>query len=166
MQQVAGAAELSLRAVARQVGVSPTAVYRHFPDKVALLRAVANAGLAQLGAAQRAAFDAAGGGKAGFAATGVAYVRFAIDNPALFRLIFAKPVGDAMEQATGDDDDAMTFLLANAAQLAPGGHDPQVFALQAWSVAHGLAMLMLDGQVPVDWTLATRVIDAHAMLGQ
>lgn len=166
LEQVGGADGLSLRAVARAVGVSPTAVYRHFPDKGALLGAVADAGLAQLGAAQRAAFDAAGGGARGFNATGVAYVRFAIANPALFRLIFAKPVRDAMRHATGERDDAMTFLLANAAQLAPAGYDAQVFALQAWSIAHGLAMLMLDGQVPVDWAMAARVIDAHAMLGQ
>ena len=162
LTQVGQADDLSLRAVARHVGVSATAVYRHFPDKGALLTAVANAGLARLGEAQRAAFDTAGGGLIGFAATGLAYVRFAIDNPALFRLIFAKPVGDAMRHATGAPDDAMTFLLANAAALAPPGVDAQVFALQAWSVAHGLALLMLDGQVPVDWALAARVIDAHA----
>lgn len=160
---VAEADELSLRAVARRVGVSATAVYRHFPDKGALLAAVAGAGLMELGAAQRAAFTAAGGGVAGFNATGVAYVRFALDHPSLFRLIFARPIGDAMAKAGGDD--AMTFLLANAAALAPRGIDAQVFALQAWSLAHGLALLMLDGQVPVDLDLAARVIDAHAMVG-
>jgi AcrR family transcriptional regulator len=157
---------LSLRAVARQVGVSATAVYRHFPDKQALLAAVASAGLEQLGAAQRAAFEAAGGGLAGFNATGVAYVRFAFDNPALFRLIFAQPAGEAMREAADVSDDAMTFLLANAAALAPEGVDARVFALQAWSIAHGLAMLILDGLVPVDWAIVRQVIDAHAMAGQ
>lgn len=62
--------DLSLREVARQVGVSATAVYRHFPDKAALMAALAAAGLDMLGAAQHAAFDAAGGGAAGFLATG------------------------------------------------------------------------------------------------
>ncbi|WP_425229450.1 TetR/AcrR family transcriptional regulator [Sphingomonas sp.] len=163
---VAEADELSLRAVARRVGVSATAVYRHFPDKDALLTAIAKAGLAQLGAAQHAAYDAAGGGAAGFNATGVAYVRFALANPALFRLIYAQPLDHAMASGVGgDDDDAMTFLLANAAALAPGGVDTRVFALQAWSVAHGLAMLMLDGAVPVDESMIARVVDAHAMLG-
>ena len=156
---VAEADELSLREVARRVGVSATAVYRHFPDKAALLAAVAAAGLDRLGEAQRAAFDAAGGGAAGFNATGVAYVRFALDHPRLFRLIFAQPVGDAM----GGSNDAMRFLLANATALAPPGTDAGVFALQAWSLAHGLALLMLDGQVPVDLAVAARVIDVHAM---
>lgn len=163
LASVGEADALSLRAVARRVGVSATAVYRHFPDKQALLTAVAAAGLDRLGAAQRVAYDAAGGGASGFGATGVAYVRFALSHPALFRLIFSQPAGNAM--AGGAGDDAMTFLLDNAARLAPPGADPKLFALQAWSGAHGLAMLMLDGQVPADEALIARVIDAHAMLG-
>ncbi len=162
LAQVETGEPLSLREAARRAGVSATAVYRHFPDKQALLGAVARAGLARLGAAQHAAYDAAGGGAAGFNATGAAYVRFALANPALFRLVFSQPVGDAMGQGSGDD--AMTFLLANAAALAPPGVEARVFALQAWSIAHGLAMLMLDGAVPVDETLIARVVDAHAML--
>ncbi|GAA0309708.1 TetR/AcrR family transcriptional regulator [Sphingomonas oligophenolica] len=152
--------DLGLREVARAVGVSPTAIYRHFPDKRALMAALAAEGLARLAAAQRAASEAAGGGVAGFSATGAAYVRFALANPALFRLIFAN-------SATADlldgkpEDDAMAFLRANAAALAEGvGGDAQVVALQAWAIAHGLAMLMLDGQVPVDDALIDRVVDA------
>ena len=154
---------LSLRETARRAGVSATAVYRHFADKGALLRAVAAAGLERLGAAQHAAYDAAGGGAAGFNATGVAYVRFALGHPALFRLIFAHPFAG---NKAADEADAMTFLLANAAALAPAGLDARVFALQAWSVAHGLAMLMLDGAIPVDEATIARVVDAHAMMGQ
>lgn len=162
---VADPEALSLRAVARRVGVSATAVYRHFPDKEALLSAVAAAGLERLGAAQRAAFDAAGGGAAGFNATGLAYVRFALDHPGLFRLIFASPIGSAMDADREHGDDAMTFLLANAQALAPAGGDARLFALQAWSIAHGLAMLMLDGQVPADIDLAARAIDVRALRG-
>ncbi|NVN11818.1 helix-turn-helix domain-containing protein, partial [Nguyenibacter vanlangensis] len=51
---------LSLREIARAVGVSATAVYRHFPDKDALLRTLAGEGLNRLARAQRAASDAAG----------------------------------------------------------------------------------------------------------
>ncbi|WP_375393297.1 TetR/AcrR family transcriptional regulator [uncultured Sphingomonas sp.] len=163
LAQIEAGEPLSLREAARRAGVSATAVYRHFPDKQALLGAVARAGLAQLGAAQHAAYDAAGGGAAGFNATGIAYVRFALAHPALFRLIFGQPVGDVL--AAGSGDDAMTFLLANAAALAPPGVEARVFALQAWSIAHGLAMLMLDGAVPVDEAVIARVVDAHAMLG-
>jgi AcrR family transcriptional regulator len=152
--------DLGLREVARAVGVSPTAIYRHFPDKRALMAALAAEGLARLAAAQHAASEAAGGGVAGFSATGAAYVRFALANPALFRLIFANAASaDLLKD--GPEDDAMAFLRANAAALAEGvGGDAQVVALQAWAIAHGLAMLMLDGQVPVEDALIDRVVDA------
>ena len=63
-----GDAELGLRALARDVGVSATALYRHFPDKEALLDALADEGLRRLGALQAQAWLKAGGGKAGFRA--------------------------------------------------------------------------------------------------
>lgn len=154
--------DLSLREVARTVGVSATAVYRHFPDKSALMTALAHEGLGRLAAAQRAAADAAGGGPAGFAATGRAYVRFALANPALFRLIFASPVllpADAHDEAVGSD--AYSFLQANAAAAAadqPGDDAAQIVAVQAWAMVHGLAMLMLDGQIAADEALIDRAI--------
>jgi AcrR family transcriptional regulator len=152
--------ELSLRALAREAGVSPTAVYRHFPDKGALLAALAAEGLAKLATAQREASERAGGGAAGFSATGAAYVRFALDHPALFRLVFAHPPeGHRLDKP----DAAMTMLRANAEALAPPGTDARLFALRAWAIAHGLAMLMLDGQVPRDDALIEGAIDVAAM---
>ncbi|WEK42255.1 MAG: WHG domain-containing protein [Candidatus Sphingomonas colombiensis] len=148
--------DLSLRELARRVGVSATAVYRHFPDKAALMAALAREALERLAAAQRAASERAGGGMAGFEATGAAYVRFARDNPGLFRLVFAHPAPQGMREK---DDDAMAMLQAAAVALAPAGTDPAAFALGAWSLAHGLAMLMLDGQVEVDDATIDRVID-------
>src|SRR4051812_42026793 len=73
--------DLGLREVARDVGVSATAVYRHFPDKQALLDALAEAGLERLGAAQAEAAAKAAGGWDAFNETGRAYVRFALSNP-------------------------------------------------------------------------------------
>ncbi len=156
--------DLSLREMAREVGVSATAVYRHFPDKGALMAALAREGLARLAAAQHEAAEAAGGGSAGFGATGRAYVRFAVANPALFRLIFSSPApADLLQRRPEDSADAIAFLKANAAARAPSGAGSRVVeavALQAWSVAHGLAMLMLDGQIPVDDALIDRVLGA------
>jgi AcrR family transcriptional regulator len=155
------AEDLSLREVARGVGVSATSVYRHFPDKDALMAALAQEGLTQLAQAQKAAANEAGGGNAGFAATGRAYVRFALANPALFRLIFASP--GRWKDETAGEPEAMTLLRANAA--AEIGADPdtraaRVNAIHAWSLVHGLAMLMLDRQIPVDETLIDEVIAA------
>ena len=119
-------------------------------------------GLARLAAAQRAAFEAAGGGDDGFAATGRAYVRFALANPALFRLIFSSPAPpDLLDREPGVESDPMAFLKANAAAQVPSDAREgavRVAAVQAWSLAHGLAMLMLDGQVPADDSLIDAVV--------
>ena len=155
--------DLSLREVARGVGVSATAVYRHFPDKAALMAALAAEGLGMLSQVQHAAYDAAGGGVAGFNATGAAYVRFALLHTALFRLIFANPPTGKIVELADSPDNAMRFLMENAARLAPPGMEPRIFALQSWSVAHGLAMLIIDGQLHVDDKTVDAVIDAHMM---
>jgi AcrR family transcriptional regulator len=153
------AESLSLREVARGVGVSATSVYRHFPDKEALMTALALEGLAQLGSAQREATEAAGGGDAGFAATGRAYVRFALANPALFRLIFASPAL-APSKATGAlRSEANTLLQTHAAAVAAkDGGEAAIHAVQAWALVHGLAMLMLDGQIPEDEAIIEKAI--------
>jgi AcrR family transcriptional regulator len=154
--------DIGLREVARAAGVSATAVYRHFPDKAALLRALAAEGLARLADAQRTASEAAGGGKAGFAATGRAYVRFALANPALFRLVFSHPPeADPMTAARDELPEAFRMLLANAEMVVPPGtgvEGAKLVALDAWAHVHGLAMLMLDGQVPRDDQLIDRLI--------
>jgi len=152
--------DLGLRELARRVGVSATAVYRHFPDKQALMTALAHAGLAQLAAEQHAASDAAGGGEAGFDATGRAYVKFALANPALFRLIFSHAKSEDSAPDSADTPDAMRFLRENAMRFTQDPERARLFALRAWSLVHGLSVLMLDGMVPADPALADAVVDA------
>jgi AcrR family transcriptional regulator len=155
-------ADLSLRQLAREVGVSATAVYRHFPDKQALMQALANAGIEQLGRfQQQAAADSAGSADA-FAATGRAYVRWALANPALFRLTFSQC--DRAGQTLFGDNLAARLLRQKAAG-ATGG-DPEAeqrLMIQAWAVVHGLAMLMLDQQLPADDAMIDRVIDSATL---
>jgi len=81
--------DLGLRKLAREVGVSATAVYRHFPDKDSLLRAIAAEGFTMLGEMQAVAGIPASpnGDRAAFGAIGGAYVRFALRHPAIFRLM-------------------------------------------------------------------------------
>lgn len=150
--------DLSLRQIARDVGVSATAVYRHFPDKQALLRALADVGIARLGEAQQAAAIDARDDAEAFAATGRAYVRFALANPALFRLVFShcEPLGDTV---CGKSLPAR--VLQDQAGAATG-HDPAAMhrlMIQAWALVHGLAMLMLDGQLPAEDALIDQVVD-------
>jgi AcrR family transcriptional regulator len=150
---------ISLRELARTVGVSATAVYRHFPDKKALLMALADAGVARLGQAQKVASDEAGGGAEGFAATGRAYVRFALAHPALFRLAFTH--GGYGVPPTESSDEASQLLRSYSMQFA--GADAERLTLQAWSVAHGLAMLMLDGRLPPDEAIIDRVLSTKTL---
>lgn len=152
--------DISLRQLAREVGVSPTAVYRHFPDKDALMSALAQGGIEQMAAWQKAAAEASGESNA-FAATGRAYVRWALANPSLFRLVFGqcREVG----QTIFGDNDAARMLRENALATTGNEAGAQRLMLQAWAVVHGLAMLILDGQLPRDDAMIDRVIDAQTL---
>lgn len=152
--------DISLRQIARDVGVSATAVYRHFPDKRALLSAMADAGIERLAEEQQRAARAAGDADA-FAATGRAYVRFALAHPALFRLIFAYtcPAGETVF----GNSMAARMLQDFSARYTASEEDARQLVIQAWAVVHGLAMLMLDGQLPADDTMIDRVIDPQRL---
>lgn len=141
-----GHADISLREIARNAGVSPTATYRHFASKEALLAAIAERGFADLG--QR--FSKVENGLVGF---GRAYIGFAQDRPSMFRLMFGGTYAIAAsshgEQKIGHA--AYAALLSAVAQnLHLPLDDPQVLnrAVRAWSLVHGYAMLMLDDRLP------------------
>ncbi|WP_374530941.1 TetR/AcrR family transcriptional regulator [Novosphingobium sp.] len=155
--------DLSLRQLARDVGVSATAVYRHFPDKRALFSALADAGIERLFHAQEAAAEAAAPNES-FAATGRAYVRFALANPALFRLTFAYSCRSG--PTVFGNSRAALMLQDYAARIAPDPEDARTLVMQAWSLVHGLAMLMLDGQLPPEDALIDRVIDTNSLFGR
>lgn len=144
---------LSLREVARRVGVSATAVYRHFPDKAALVKELCIRGALELADAQAKAMVAAGGGQKGFIATGGAYIRYALANPALFRLMMANmPPGGFFGADFSDDQIGIQLLRKNMLELVPesAGEESVLFGmLMSWAQVHGLAMLMLEGQIPV-----------------
>ncbi len=148
--------DISLRELARLVGVSATAVYRHFPDKQALIAALCERGEAKLATAQRAAADAAGGGGSGFGASGEAYVRFALANPGLFRLMMStRPATGWLTDVLDDQGRAMRGLRDDVAAVLPNSAESQqrLAAIHAWSLVHGMAMLMLDGMIPADEAL-------------
>lgn len=155
--------ELSLREVARHVGVSATAVYRHFPDKQSLLYALCGEGAAEMARLQTDAAKDAGGGGAGFVAVGRAYIYFALGNPGLYRLMMSTqpPEGFFLEDgpaATG----AMKILQENVETLLGSGageFQKKVTAMHAWSMVHGLSMLILDGLVPPDGDVIDAMLD-------
>ncbi len=162
-----GTEALSLRAVARRAAVSPMAPYRHYPDKEHLLAAVAAQGFAAFGAALRQADEAAAPGRA-LVDQAVAYVRFALDNPAMFRLMFGPPRLGAHTQLRQAGDSAYGVLASRVAAETPEGVDREAHVLGCWSLVHGLAVLFLDadlaGKVAASSEDVTRRV-ADAMLG-
>ena len=137
-----GLAELSLREIARRAGVSHAAPYRHFPDRQSLLAALAAEGFAKLGEAQREA-----AARAGLRGMGEAYVRFALEHPQRFRLMFGGQLRIARHAALREIATRVFDGLAGAfAAQIPGraGHDASI---AAWSLVHGLALLMIEEKI-------------------
>src|SRR6476659_1333325 len=83
-----GVGELTLREIGARLGVSRTALYRHFADKRALLTAVATEGFRTLRQQLVTAWENGGRGRRAFQAMGVAYVSFAVANPSHYRVMF------------------------------------------------------------------------------
>ncbi len=138
-----GVDALSLRAVARRAGVSPMAPYRHYADKEHLLAAVAGQGFAAFGAALRQADGAAPPGQA-LVAQACAYVTFALDNPAMFRLMFGPPRLGTHAELAKTSEAAYGVLAARVAAQTPDDGDRETRVLGCWSLVHGLALLFLD----------------------
>src|SRR5688572_30965197 len=86
--QTHGVETLTLRTVGERLGVSRTALYRHFADKPALLAAVGREGFRMLRLTLTEAWEQNGRGRDGFEAMGIAYVRFAVDHPSHYRVMF------------------------------------------------------------------------------
>ena len=135
----------TLRGLAEQAGVSGMAPYRHFPDKAALLEAVARQGFAELREKLREADDE-GDPKKALIAFGVVYVRFACARPGLFRLMFGGRPPTPGEQLAGDPETVFGLLSARIAQLAPAPRR-QIAFLACWSIVHGLASLLVGGRI-------------------
>jgi AcrR family transcriptional regulator len=154
-----GAEALTLRAVAREAGVSQTAPYRHFADRAALVAAVADDGFRRLHKRLTAAARAPGRttgrvqhtARGGLQAIALAYVRFALEHPEEYRVMFGREVAGAPAPEGSARQEVFTLLRGGIATLQTQGlvrdGDPGIIALSAWSLVHGLAMLALDGQL-------------------
>ena len=153
--------ELGLRELARAVGVSATAVYRHFPDKRAMFAALTDTGFEMLADAQEAAARRHRDPRRAFRAAGQAYVRFALAHPALFRLMGRYAMLEHTASAPRENR-AARMLREHVAANLPATADRnrrEVVAMQAWALVHGLATLMLGGKIPAEDRLIDAVVD-------
>ncbi|HEY8574308.1 TetR/AcrR family transcriptional regulator [Phenylobacterium sp.] len=139
-----GPTALSLRAVAREAGVSPAAPYHHFKDKGELLDAVAQEGWQKLDEALARAKAEAPSIREAMTGLGVAYVCFARDNPALYRVMYDTARDkEALPETMQNGEDSAYCKVRNT--LVEAGADPtaatdlELATVAAWCAAHGLA---------------------------
>jgi len=160
-----------LTAVAQAVGCTAPALYGHFRNKNALLRAVREEGFGRLYCEKFAIFEQTRGDPLGYLRDGTyAYARFALDNPTLYRLMFLPP------QTLGASDDPWSSkagrqilcLLLTALRLCQErgylpGADPQRYGFMFWSTIHGAVSLNLQNRRldPAEkWDSTQSVIDS------
>jgi AcrR family transcriptional regulator len=144
-----GAEGVTIRGAARIAGVAHSAPAHHFADKEALVTAIAEEGFRTLEAAMRTARDAEKKPADRLLATGRAYVRFALAEPARFELMFARDLDDARHATLIEAARACFSILEEAVRALPPSErkalDPRVIALSAWGLVHGLSTLRNDG---------------------
>ncbi|MFB7411623.1 TetR/AcrR family transcriptional regulator [Streptomyces sp. NPDC056202] len=134
-----GPGALSLRDLARRAGVSHAAPAHHFKDRTGLLTALATEGYGLLAEALAAAPE--------LRERGVRYVRFAIEHPAHFQVMFQPDLLRA------DDPDLLAAKERASAELRAGiaeltdVPDARTAGIAAWSLAHGFATLLLTHNV-------------------
>lgn len=148
-----------LREATRRAGVSPNAAYRHFADRAELVNAVSDAAQGFAAAAMEAELaqlppaDDVASAQERLRAVGIGYLRFARDEPGLFRVAFGVPGGldrAFVAEKAGPGGTSPFGLLAGALDelvrvgALPAERRPAA-ELLAWSAVHGLAMLILEG---------------------
>ena len=151
-----GVEGVSLREISQAAGVSHTAAYRHYADKQALLAELAEDGFSHLADLHRQAIRATGGGPVEeLMACGRAYVRFGVQQPHVLQLMFSQAIPDwsaypSLQQASGELAQTLADVVARGQvagtiRAAPLGD----VTLTAWSLVHGLAMLLVGKRIPV-----------------
>ena len=152
-----GISDLSLRQVARRVGVSHNAPYRHFEDKEALLAAVAEQGFQSLKVAMESARQGIPIGTSQcLEAIGIAYVNFALAQPFHYRLMFGDYRCNPSNYSALTEAAHQSFMiLVNTIRAGQSAGifraaDPINMAQVAWSLVHGQSMLALDNKLQVE----------------
>lgn len=166
LAELGDANQLSMRAVADAVGVTPPSIYRHFPDKHALLVAVLHERWAEL--YQTLARAVVDDPFESLRAICLAYVRFAEEHPGHYRVLFsaAGPAGVTEERAQHPGGPSFTLLLdtiqrcLDAGAHVPPGRDSWFLAAQMWITGHGLIDLRYGQRFPFPWPPPETLLDA------
>jgi AcrR family transcriptional regulator len=150
-----GTSNWSLREVARRIGVSHTAPYRHFTDRDALLAAVAERGFQKMSQFLLASLvKILTPHSLRLQTIGIAYVQYAIDHPSEYEVMF-RYQKNKQQHLTLQEASHQTFaILVDEIEAGQKNgefrlEDPRQLALVSWSVVHGLSMLLIDGQIEI-----------------
>jgi AcrR family transcriptional regulator len=152
--QTHGVEHLTLRTVGERLGVSRSALYRHFADKQALLATVGTEGFRMLRQVLADAWARNGRGRIGFEAMARAYVQFAVAHPSHYRVMFGRFIESAAkdDQFVAEAKAAFQVLVDALVEQQNIGdirrNDPVLMAHFLWALVHGTAMLVIDGQLP------------------
>ncbi|MBL4797049.1 MAG: TetR/AcrR family transcriptional regulator [Oleispira sp.] len=146
-----GVDKLSLRGIARTVGVSQTAPYRHFKDKNQLLADVAAQAFIELYERSYSLIDPNASALENIQATGMAYLQYAIENPEKYRLLFGSSIKNRRSYSAMVEAGEQSFRILidqvergiKAGDFIPGC--PLLLANTLWTQVHGSASLILDG---------------------
>jgi AcrR family transcriptional regulator len=143
LNEVGDASRVSVRAIARRAGVSPTALYLQFPDRDTLVTAAVDAGFETFNAELTAAAAVPGSPEERLMAMGLAYLAFSEHRPALYAILFSarRPLVDKAPEV--DRDRALDGLVALLQLRTPSLETDAAseLAILIWSSLHGYAML-------------------------
>ncbi|MEM7096784.1 MAG: TetR/AcrR family transcriptional regulator [Pseudomonadota bacterium] len=147
--QQQGTEKLSLRALAREAGVSPTAPYKHFPTKQCLLAALATQGFEDLANRTSDIIQNTPDLRERVVAMGLGYINFAIENPTAYHLMFGSVLGDFSEyemlrNAAVSSYDQVQKVLREVVQEHDLETDVDQLGGVVWAFVHGFAALMID----------------------
>jgi len=141
------ASQLTLRGVARRVGVAAPSIYRHFPALDDLKRAVVDRAFGQFATERDRSREASDDPPAGLLAGCRAYCRFALSNPGVYRFMFGEHA-PGRERRSGVGDAALAALAGSIRDCRQSGatriDDADAAATQVWATLHGLSLLHLN----------------------
>lgn len=153
---------VTIRAVAKAVGVSPPSIYLHFPDKDSLLHAVCDATFDELDDFIEKAVTGIDDVAEELRARGRAYVQFGVDNPEQYRILFmTRPTHEHDEELPAPaafDHHLRACRRASDAGLLAEATDPLQAALTLWAGVHGITSLLI-AKPTFDWGDRDVVID-------
>ena len=151
IEECGSTAEVSVRAIAKRVGVSPPAIYLHFADRDALIYETCTEMFSGFAARLEPLFSTPGTTLERLRQVGRAYVQWGLENAAIYPVLFN---GEIKKPAGIDEDPGLTVLAGLIQMVRSGMADgeialdrkPEAVAWSLWSGVHGLVMLLIGSK--------------------